>query len=151
VDVVWVILIVGVCGLMWFAASLIEPHWSTRDGRRFVCNAQELSGGRPLGRNRETQITVLGDGSLQVTRKRTMRRHHSLWRLVGKTPTPPQRVEIYLAQQLADGQVMADMLAIRLPRKSRCVAVLDQVLADQELTPTQTPGTSVSPDQPDRG
>ena len=106
---------------------------------------------RTEGAARGGQITVLGAGSLQVTRKRTMRRHHSLWRLVGKTPTPPQRVEIYLAQQLADGQVMADMLAIRLPRKSRCVAVLDQVLADQELTPTQTPGTSVSPDQPDRG
>ncbi len=148
---VWVLLVVGVCGLMWFAASLIEPHWSTRDGRRFVCNAQELAGGQPLGRNRETQITVLGDGSLQVTRKRAMRRHHSLWRLVGKTPTPPQRVEIYLAQQLTDGQVTPNMLAIRLPRKSRCVAVLDQVLADQEVSPAPTPGTSASPDQPDRG
>lgn len=133
-DVAWILLIIAVCCLLWYVAYRIEPHWASRDGRRFMCSAQELSGGQAHGRNRETQITVLGDGSLQVTRKRAMRRSNSLWKLVGKAPTPQARVQVYLAQELVDGQRTANQLAIRLPRRSRCIAVLDEVLAEQQLS-----------------
>lgn len=127
-DVVWFLLFfAGLAGL-WFLAYRIEPHWSTRDGRRFVCNAQELSGGKALGRPREAQIAILPDGLLHVSRKRMMRRNGSVWRLTGRSDGPSARVLVYVARQVSDGADQLIDLAIRIPRSSRCVALLDALL-----------------------
>jgi hypothetical protein len=139
-DIVWFVLFVaGIAGL-WFVAYRIEPHWSSRDGRRFVCNAQELSGGTSLGRNRETQIAVLPDGLLHVSRKKLMRRNGSVWRLTGRSDGPSPKVLVYLARQVSDGSDQLVDLALRIPRSSRCVPVLDALLPG---------GTSVAAATPD--
>lgn len=151
VELAWLLIILAVCGLAIYGAARLEPHWSSRDGRRFMCNAQELTGGVPTTRNHETQITVLADGALQVVQKRALRRRHSVWHLVGKSSSPPKGVEVYLAQQVEDGHPMATYLAVRIPRKSRCVAVLDEVLAEQRLSSTPSPGSAAPQDPPAPG
>lgn len=136
-DVVWMLLILMGVGGLWYLAYRIEPHWSTRDGHRFVCNTQELFAGQPRGRLREAQVAVLSDGSLHVTQKDLMRRRSSQWQLVGKAPSSRAKVDVYLARRVSDGQAVADELALRIPRSSRCIAVLDGVLgAAGEITPT---------------
>lgn len=136
-DVVWMVLILMGVGGLWFLAYRIEPHWSTRDGRRFVCNTQELFAGQPRGRLREAQVAVLADGSLQVTQKELMRRRSSLWQLVGKAPASRSKVDVYLARRVSDGQPVTDELALRIPRSSRCVPILDGVLGGAgDITPT---------------
>jgi hypothetical protein len=128
VDVVWFVLFVGGLIGLWFLAYRIEPHWSTRDGQRFVCNAQEIADGKALERMRETQVAVLPDGSLHVSRKRMMRRNGSIWRLVGRVDDGHGKVVVYLARQVSDGAMQAVDLALRIPRRSRCVPVLDGLL-----------------------
>jgi hypothetical protein len=154
VENLWIIGLVAVLGLMLWAALRIEPHWSTKDGRRFVCHAQELADGEPLSRNQEARIVVLPDGTLHVTRKRTLGRHSTAtWTLIGKSPSPPKRVEIYVAQQRSDGSLIPAQLAMRIPPKSRCVKVLDEILAAR-LSPRSSPrapGTTSPADRPDPG
>lgn len=127
-DILWFVLFVAGLAGLWHLAYRIEPHWSTKDGRRFVCNAQELSGGKALGRAREAQVAVLPDGLLHVSRKRMMRRNGAVWRLTGRGDGPSAKVYVYLARQVSDGAEQLVDLALRIPRKSRCVAVLDALL-----------------------
>lgn len=132
VDVVWIVLFFAGMAALWWLAYRIEPHYSSKDGRRFLCTAQELVGGEPNGRPRETRVIVMDDGALHCSQKRMMRRSGNLWVLVGKSPTPPKRLEVFVAQQFEDGRAAQGQLAIRVPRKSRVVQVLDAALARRE-------------------
>lgn len=151
VDFVWIALLVGVMGGMWWVAYRMEPHWASRDGHRFLCTAQELEGGKPIGHPRETRVLVTADGALYVTQKRMMRRRTSMWTLIGKSPEPPRKLQVYVAQQRSDGVAMLSHLALRIPNKSRCVSVLDGVLTDLGLNPSpSTPGSAAPAAPPDR-
>ena len=154
VEVVWILLFVLVMGAMWWFAYHLEPHYSSKDGRRFLCTAQEMEGGEPLGRVRETRVLVLPDGLLEISQKRMMRRKHSCWVIVGKSPNPPKKMQVYLAQLRADGQKIPSFIALRLPAKSRCVPVLDELVERERLRATtsrRAPGTAapVAPPDPD--
>ena len=152
VDFVWISLTVLVLVGMWWLGYKLEPHWASKDGTRFLCNAQEIEKGVPVGRLRETRITVMPDGLLIVSRKRmVVRRRYSNWQLVGKAPDSPKRLEVYLAELREDGQTIPSMLAMRVPTKSRSVAVLDEVLANRSATAsTRPPGTGESAGRPGR-
>ena len=80
-DWLWTILAIGVMGLLAWVGFRIEPHWSSKDGRRFLCSGQLLSTrGEPLGRWRETNVSITADGSFHIEQKRMMlRRHGSTW------------------------------------------------------------------------
>ena len=132
VDYVWFGLLIAAMGGMWWLAYRMEPHWSTKDGRRFMCTSQDLSNPQYPGRKRETRVVVAPDGALHVTHKNGLRRHHSVWTLIGKSPDPPKKLQVYVAQQRNDGQA-ATMMSLRLPAKSRVVPVLDAVLDGAEL------------------
>ena len=129
-DVLWMVLFIGGLVGLWYLAYRIEPHWASRDGARFICNSQELLAGRPNGRLREAQVAVLPDGTLQVTQKRTMRRAVSSWRLVGRSEGPTARLFVYVARRVDDGAEQHVELAMRIPRSSRTVAVLDAFLPE---------------------
>lgn len=128
VDVVWFLLFVAVMGGMWWFASRIEPHYSSKDGTRFLCNGQEIVDNEPFGRKRETRVTVMPDGVLNVSQKRRLRRTNERWALVGKSPEPPKGKQIYLLQQFADGKWLPDQMSLHIPAKSRVVPVLDALL-----------------------
>ncbi|CAB4364928.1 unannotated protein [freshwater metagenome] len=128
VEYVWFALLIFAMGGMWWLAYRMEPHWSAQDGRRFLCTSQDLTDSAHPGRRREARVVVTPDGTLYVTHKNGFRRHETAWTLIGKAPTPPKKIEIYVARECTDGHGTA-MLSLRLPSKSRCIAVLDGVLA----------------------
>lgn len=128
-EYVWFALLIAAMGGMWWFAYRMEPHWSSKDGRRFLCTAHDLSDPGHPGRKRETRISVTPDGILHASQKQGMRRQQSVWTLVGKSPTPPTRMEIYVARRRLDGEASSGMMSFRLPAKSRCVPVLDSILA----------------------
>lgn len=141
VDLLWTLLFLAVMGGMWWAASRLEPHYSSKDGRRFMCTAQEIIDGEPAGRPKETRVMVMVDGALHCTQKRMMRRAGSLWTIVGKSPQPPRKLEVYLLREIADGRMASGQMAMRIPTKSRVVPVLDGILAGRSGAPGGvTPG-----------
>ncbi len=112
-------------GGMWWVGYRMEPHWVSKDGERFMCGAQEFFHGTLAGHPCETQVAFLPDGAMHITQKRMMRRQRSLWKLVGKSDDPPKGLEIYVVQQSVDGVKTSEMMALRIPKKSTCVALLD--------------------------
>ncbi len=151
VEYVWLVLVLAVMGGLWWIGYRMEPHWVSKDGQRFMCGAQEFFDGQLLGHPRETQVAFLGGGALQIGQKRMMRRQRSLWKLVGKSSDPPKGLEIYVAQEKVDGVAM-QMLALRIPKKSKCIALLDAELERAGIKIAQASPETVSPaDPPDQG
>ena len=148
VQYVWVAIVIVVMGGMWWIGYRMEPHWVSKDGDRFLCGTQEFFHGSLAGHPRETQVAILAGGTLHITQKKMLRRQKSLWSLIGKSPDPPKRLEIYVAQQTVDGVPTSTMLALRIPKKSKCVAILDAELAKAEAKAARlksgqsSPGTS---------
>ncbi len=151
VDYVWIALIIVVMSGMWWVAYRMEPHWVSRDGTRFLCTAQELDGANAVGHPRETRVLVTADGALYATQKRMMRRHTTLWTLVAKAPEAPRRIQVYVAKHRNAGSTLESHLAIRIPTKSRCIAILDGLLAKAEVTASQhSPGSAATADRPEQ-
>ncbi len=142
-DLFWTLLFIAAMGGMWWGASRLEPHYASKDGQRFLCTAQEIIDGEPVGRPRETRVMVMVDGALHVSQKRMMRRTGSLWTIAAKSPEPPRKLEIYLLREIADGRQAAGQMAIRIPRSSRMVPILDGIMAGRRVTPAEgAPGTA---------
>lgn len=155
VDFVWIALIVAVMAGMWWVAYRMEPHWSSRDGHRFMCTAQEIVGGSPVGHPRETRVLISPDGGVFVTQKRLLRRRSSQWHLIGKSPAPPRKLQVYVAEHRPEGNLPTTHLAIRIPANSRCVPVLDGLLAGPggaDVTASRpAPGSAAPADPPEPG
>ncbi len=128
-EFVWLAVVIVVMGGMWWFGYRMEPHWVSKDGQRFMCGAQEFFHGVLAGHPRETQVAIMNGGALHITQKKMMRRQRSLWTLVGKSADPPKGLEIYVAQQSVDGVPTQTMMALRIPKKSKAIAILDAELA----------------------
>lgn len=128
VEILWFVLTIVGCGLLlWFAVH-IEPHWVSKDGNRFLCSAQRLTGhGEPESRWRETRLLVTSGNQLQVDQKRLLRRMSSFWKVASRSDDPPRGKEIFLLTGF-DESGKAVMLAVRLPKKSRAVETLDKMM-----------------------
>jgi hypothetical protein len=148
VEFVWISLFVAVMVGMWWFAYRMEPHWSTKDGKRFLCSAQEIEKNTTIGRPREPRVMVLPDGLLHISQKRMMRRKHSRWMLVGKSPDAPKKVHLYLAQLRQDGNNLPATLALRIPTKSRVAPVLDAILAERDLATSRPAARNSRPADP---
>lgn len=141
-DLLWIALFIAATGGLWWLSSKIEPHYASRDGTRFVANAQEIIDGRPIGRMRETRVAVRPDGLLLCSQKKALRRKGVDFMLIGTSATPPRKLKVYLAHEVADGMTSsASELAIRVPERSRVIAVLDEILARRALRQPKPPGT----------
>lgn len=134
-EIVWFAGFCAVMVAMWWFAYRMDPHYSSRDGTRFLCNAQELADGQVIGRMRETRVTVMPDGVLLVSQKRALRRTSNRWALIGKSPDPPRGKQVYLVQQFEDGKWLHEQLALQLPQRSRSVPVLDEAMTRRGVTP----------------
>jgi len=150
VDVVWIALVIVVLAGMWWVGFRMEPHWVSKDGSRFLCTAQELDGANTLGHSKETRVLINPDGALFVTQKRMMRRRSSMWTLVAKAPEPHRKIQVYVAQHREPGSPIESRLAIRIPIKSRCIAILDDLLAQGDVMASpHAPQSAATADQPD--
>jgi hypothetical protein len=128
VNVFLMVLALAGCAALWYVAYRIEPHYASKDGRRFLCIGQWVSAhGDPEGRKREVRIIVLPEGQLRMDVKRRMRHTFSVWSIEGKAVEPPPRRAVYVLRGNAVGGTQR--MTIQLPSKSRAVAVLDEALA----------------------
>ena len=135
VDALWFVLFVVVMAGLWWLAYRTDPHYSSKDGSRFLCHGQELVDGQASGRRKETRVTVLPDGVLLCTQKRYMRRNEAQWAIVGKSPQPPKGKAVYLARQFENGAWLPPMMSLSMPAKSRVVPVLDAAMARRGVNP----------------
>lgn len=129
-DVLGMLAVAGVCAGMLFIANRIEPHWVSKDQRRFLTVAQELDHhGRPLGRKHEVRVTLEPDDDALLVRKRSLVRPGAgIWHVHGKSPKPPKGREIYmLSKDPSDGDV--GQMAMRVPTRSKMIPRLDELLA----------------------
>jgi hypothetical protein len=116
------VIIVGCAGLLAWAAFRIEPHWCSKDGSRMIAQAQQLSQtNRTAARWSEVRVSV--DEDAVVVRTRAMRSTglRGEYRVVGKSPTPPKKQEIYVLR--GDQEVL-----IRIPKSSRAIMTFDELL-----------------------
>lgn len=108
-------------GLVWVARR-IEPHWSSRDGHRFIARAQALGAGDiPEGGWVEVRGAVDGDQIILSARGRRAGRLRGTYRVTTKSPEPPRGKAVYLLS--GDRRIV-----LRMPGSSRTVAVLDQLV-----------------------
>jgi hypothetical protein len=131
VDVFWLLLALAVCTVLVYVGYRIEPHRVSKDGSRFLCTGQWLRGQTgPQGRRREVWVTVLENGELQVDVKRRLHHDFTHWRIEGKAPTPPPRRAVYVLHS-TDALGGIQRMTIRLPAKSRAIAILDDAFANR--------------------
>jgi hypothetical protein len=133
VDVFLMLLAVALCAGLVYVGYRIEPHHVSRDGRRFLCTGQWLSAeGGTDGRKREVWISVLPSGQLEVDVKRRIHHDVTTWALEGKSASPPPKREVYVLRTLhALGGTQR--MTIKMPSKSRAVAILDAMLPSPTL------------------
>ena len=134
IDVVGFGGVVAVCAGMLVLASRIEPHWASKDGRRFLTSAQEIDQfGTPFGRKHEVRVNI-DDEALVVRRRSMLKPTADLYLLEAKVPSPPRGRAIYLLRKV-NPTMERTQLALRVPAKSKVVAILDAILAANERRP----------------
>lgn len=131
VDVVWMLLAIALCAGLLYVGYRIEPHHVSKDGTRFLTTGQWLTRqGGTDGRKREVWITVLASGQLQVDVKRRMHHDVTHWAIEGRAPNPTPRRAVYVLNS-PDASGNTQRMTIKLPAKSRAVAILDEALASR--------------------
>jgi len=124
-DVVWLVLILGVLTAITVFALRMEPHWSSKDGQRFICRAQLLDEShRPIGRWREIRGEVHGDEIVVRTRSLVSRQIHGRWRVFARGSEDNRKRRIYVFRSDSSG----NQLALRIPHNSNTVPLLEQRL-----------------------
>lgn len=173
--------IVCVCALMLWGSYKIEPHWVSKDGQRMVCYGQGISNrGEPYGRWRELRLARMNNGTMEIkprhgslTKERIdsrssigsvisgsgafKRRNEraSYWRVNGASADPPPRRIIYLLDGSNDS-TLPELIAIRLPLKSRAIPILEEMAANKSTFVTEllasgrNQGTTQSEARPDQ-
>ena len=129
-DIIGLIAILGVCGGMLFLANRIEPHWVSKDGRRFMTVAQDLDQfGLPTGRKREVRVHVEpGEDALFIRGRSMIRPSSGIWTVHAKSPKPPRGRVVYIVKKIG-GNSDFDTMMLRFPGKSRMIPQMDELLA----------------------
>jgi hypothetical protein len=129
-DWVWAIAAIAVVSLLGWIGFRIEPHWVSKDAHRFLCNGQLMSHlGEPVTRWRETRVIVESAGQVQVDQRRfPFRRTSAMWAVSGESPEPPRGRVVFLLRG-HDEVGQTQLMALRLPAKSRAIPVLREALA----------------------
>lgn len=117
-----IVILVGLA----IAAFKIEPHWVSKDGHRFICKGQYVDDlGNVSGGWHEYRFRIDDNGEIEGKRRSALGgRHAGVWRMRVRSPDPPRRKAVYLLHPVRG---TGSMLAIRLPERSRAVAVLDEL------------------------
>ena len=125
-DLVQYLAIIAFAGVLFWLPSRIEAHWSARDGRKCICRGQlRDQHGVAASPWREYRLEVGSDGDVVAYRRSLLGgRRGGAWRVAGRTSNAPQRRAEFLLQRRHDAPD-ASTLAVRLPSRSRTVAVLD--------------------------
>ena len=119
------IVIVAICGLLAWVAFRVEPHWCSKDGRRMIARAQLLPDPhQPAPRWNEVRVFVNENTVILRTRGMRATGLRGEFRVVGKSPAPPKKQEIYILR--GDEEVL-----IRIPRNSRAITTFEELLSSK--------------------
>lgn len=126
-DLLTLLLTVAIGGALVWAAFRMEPHWSSRDGSRWICRGQLIDDhGNTQGRWHEYRFRVTDDGEIAATRRSFIGRAGTgLWKVVARSSDPPNRKAVFLLHPVRDAGAM---MAVRMPASSRAVDTLDDLL-----------------------
>ena len=123
------------CSLLAWLGFRIEPHWVSKDGRRFMCNAQRLTArGEAQARWRETR--VIDNAQPGAGRREALPRggRPRSGTCVSRSESPPRGREVFLLSGFDDTGAPA-LLALRLPeqepRGDRCSQEHDLALTSR--------------------
>lgn len=122
-DIALALLVGAACVAMLVTASRMEPHWASKDGRRFIARMQTLGlHDVPEGPWREMRLVVDGDSLIVGARGLRGSRLRGHYNVVAKSEEPPRKRAIYIIS----GPQKA---LLRLPDTSRAIPHLDAMLA----------------------
>jgi hypothetical protein len=130
----WILLILflGACVFLIWLSRRIEPHWVSKDGQQFTCRVAELHPERgEVGAWTQARVAVNGDARLTVAMKPRLfrlpgtRSPIRMFRVEGRTDSDRSGLVVYLLS----GE---DQMALRVPKRSRAVATLDELAADED-------------------
>ena len=130
----WILLILflGACVFLIWLSRRIEPHWVSKDGQQFTCRVAELHPERgEVGAWTQARVAVNGDAGLTVAVKPKLfrlpgtRSPIRMFRVEGRTDSDRPGLVVYLLSG-------ADQMALRVPKRSRAVATLDELAADED-------------------
>ncbi|MCE2855467.1 MAG: hypothetical protein LW606_07175 [Ilumatobacteraceae bacterium] len=110
-------------GLTWLVRAR-DPHWSSKDGTKFICRIQVLNehGGTP-SRWREVRCTITGNDSVAIVPRGFGHRHLAKeWRVVETMSVGPRRSRMFLLRN-------DQLIALRVPTSSPAATRLDTLLA----------------------
>lgn len=111
-------------GLLAWVGWGLEPHWASKDGRKFMCRMQLIPEDvHERARWHDVKVGV-EDGTLFVfARSRRAGELRGDWRVVGAVDDDRRKRRVYELRGANDEQA-----SLRVPRHSRCVAVLDRLV-----------------------
>jgi hypothetical protein len=125
-DALWVVgAIAAIAGMYWLAFR-IEPHHSSRNGRRFLTSGQFLDAdGQPDGGFVELRGEYQERGYVEVSRRRGgLTRRTAQYRLVAKAPDLSRKRAVYVFEA-GEG---SDRLTLRVPPSSATATLFDEYL-----------------------
>jgi hypothetical protein len=124
-DALWIVGFVAVLAGLYYAAFRVDPHWVSKDGRRFICHGQLVDQfGNTLQNWHEFRFEVIDHKRIFARRRsRWTRRTEGVWRVAAKSENPPRKREVFLLASADSGNT--DQMAIRLPASSRAIEVLE--------------------------
>lgn len=118
-----IVIAVVLIALLALAALRIEPHWCSKDGRRMIARAQLLPDRhQPTTSWSEVRLFVDEDNILVRTRGRRASDLRGEYKVVGKSPSPPKKREIYILRGEKE-------VCIRIPTDSRAIATFEELLS----------------------
>jgi hypothetical protein len=126
-DVLWTVLFVGIIVVLWFIAYRMDPHWVSKDGERFIANAQLMDHhGKTLGTWKEYRFEVLSDGTIASRRRsRWFPKDIRQWRVRARSEDKSPKKTIFVFAETDPGGYM---FAVRMPASSRAVPVLERLV-----------------------
>jgi hypothetical protein len=124
-----VVVIAGLAGLAWFALR-IDPHWVSKDGRRFTCKVQQIrQGGRIEGRWRDARCAVEGDRLRVMIRGLGVRPDpFANYRVIGTSADPPPRKAVFVIRDTTAKGANDGLFSLRLPANSRAIEQLESLV-----------------------
>jgi hypothetical protein len=128
IDIVGLVGIIGACGGLYYLSSRIEPHWVAKDRTRFLTVVQDLDQhGIPSGRKRDVRVHLDDESeSLLVSRRSIMRPESgTIWTVKSKSTKGKRNIYVLRPQE---PRADAGLLALRVPKDSKVVPRLDELL-----------------------
>ncbi len=133
-DVLALVGVFATLGVLWRLFTLIDPHWSSKDGHRCITVGQEASAtGQSTGRWRDYRLAATEDGL--VTGRRSQRAFGPdavVYRVLSESIDARRKNKSTFCLERVGEET--SLLVVRMPSSSRTAAVFRELLDDSRET-----------------